>query len=119
MDIISENPEQAVREIITIAQTIGLKYTPQLKYGGNYYTFDKCDLVLENYNKGRTVKVGLITTNDNERKNIYRLNDVLKWEDSFMSPKLERFKFYAVGVEREHIIDVFRDACEIYKLNNK
>ena len=117
MSTISNNPDNAVGQILNIisSKNIEYKHTP-----GKYDYYDLFDglLVLENHNIGRSKK-GLFTTNNFVKKvRPIDLHNILEWNEPFGKSK-KRYQYNTLGIsisEIEYILDM---AKIVYESNTK
>jgi hypothetical protein len=117
---ISSDPILAKNIILNIAQKKNIKW--KFKKGqkfnngiqASWYVFGHKQLIMENYNHGRS-EIGLLTTQWNKTNDV-NINDKLKWNDTF-GKSTKRFKYYPFGKPISHIEHIFDIMIKVDELN--
>jgi hypothetical protein len=115
MSFISNNPPEAIIQFMELIDSKNIKYQ-QVNGEKKFIKFFGGDLILENYNQGRSKK-GLLTTNDNLNNKI-RLNEIFCWKDKFGNSK-KRYQYNILGKNKseiELIIDIAQNIKNLNKL---
>ena len=99
MSFISNNPPEAIIQFMELIDSKNIKYQ-QVNGEKKFIKFFGGDLILENYNQGRSKK-GLLTTNDNLNNKI-RLNEIFCWKDKFGNSK-KRYQYNILGKNKSEI----------------
>ena len=117
MSTISNNPDNAVGQILNIIRSKNIEYKHRMGTYDYYELFDGL-LVLENHNIGRSNK-GLFTTNNNVKnvRAIY-LHNILEWNEPFGRSK-KRYQYNTLGKSISKIEEILDIAKNVYKLNKQ
>ena len=113
MSFLSNDPQKAILQFMQLINSKNIKYQ-EVNGEKKFYKFFGGDLILENYNQGRSKK-GLLTTNDH-LKNKIKLNEIFCWEDKFGNSK-KRYQYNIVGKSKSEIELIIDMAQNIKNLN--
>ena len=117
--LISHDPTIAANMIINIANKKNIKYIKkEINIKGIYkswYEFGEKQLIMENYNHGRS-EIGLLTTTIHKEKYDININDKLKWNDAF-GRSTKRFKYCPFGKPVSHIKRIFDIMIKVDEIN--
>ena len=118
---ISSDPTLATIMILDIAKEKNIKWkftkgrTLNNGIKSSWYEFGEKQLIMENYNHGRS-EIGLLTTTSNKEKYDININDKLKWNDTF-GKSTKRFKYCPFGKPVSHIERIFDIMIKVDELN--
>ena len=117
---ISSDPTLATIMILDIAKEKNIKWKIRngrtLNNGikASWYEFGEKQLIMENYDHGRS-KIGLLTTQWNKTNDI-NIIDKLKWNDTF-GKSTKRFQYSPFGKPVSHIEHIFDIMIKVDELN--